>query len=226
VTGRQLDDEVAMNEHQPARCNDHAAVRRAREGGNCAIHFRRIACVDLSYLYPQRRRQCLDDAKLAYSRRRRRIAKHCDARYRRRNLLEQFQPFPADAEFECHEPGGIPPGPGQVLDETGADRIGDDHKHNRHRPRHLQQRAYRRGAWGQDDIRRQCYQFGGMPANGIGIRRCPAGIDLHISADAPSPRLQTLQEGAEPRLVMRIVSRCGEEHADAAHTLALLRVRG
>jgi hypothetical protein len=64
-----------------------------------------------------------------------------------------------------------------------------------------------------------------MPADGIGIRRCPAGIDLHISADAPSPRLQPLQEGAEPRLVMRIVRRCGEEHADAAHTLALLRAR-
>src|SRR5262249_739136 len=110
VTGRKLDDEVATNEHQPARCTDHPAVGRAREGRNCALHFRQIACVDLSYLYPQRRRQCLDDAELAYSRRRRRIAKHCDARYRRRNLLEQFQPFPADAEFECHEPGGIPPG--------------------------------------------------------------------------------------------------------------------
>src|SRR5262249_20069993 len=43
--------------------------------------------------------------------------------------------------------------------------------------------------------------------------------------DAPSPRLQPLQEGAEPRLVMRIVRRCGEEDADAAYTLALLRAR-
>ena len=94
----------------------------------------------------ERRRQRLHDAKLAYSRRRRRITKYCDARYRRRNLLEQFEPLSADAEFECHEPRSIPPGPGQVLDETGPDRIGDDHEHNRHRPRYLQQRAYRRGA--------------------------------------------------------------------------------
>src|SRR5215475_14552288 len=62
-----------------------------------------------------------------------------------------------------------------------------------------------------------------MPADGIGIRRCPAGIDLHISADGPAKRLHPLQEGSEPCLVMRIVRRCGEEHADAPHPLALLR---
>src|SRR5262245_41973022 len=62
-----------------------------------------------------------------------------------------------------------------------------------------------------------------MPADGIGIRRCPAGIDLHISADGPTKRLQPLQEGSEPCLIMRIVRRCGDEHADAAHPLALLR---
>src|SRR5262249_33612708 len=65
----------------------------------------------------------------------------------------------------------------------------------------------------------------GMPADGIGIRRCPAGIDLHISADGPAKRLQPLQEGSEPCLVVRIVRRCGEEHADAPHPLALLRAR-
>src|SRR5215475_3649565 len=64
-----------------------------------------------------------------------------------------------------------------------------------------------------------------MPADGIGIGCCPAGIDLHISADGPAKRLQPLQEGSEPCLVMRIVRRCGEEHADAPHPLALLRAR-
>src|SRR5262249_22647473 len=63
------------------------------------------------------------------------------------------------------------------------------------------------------------------PADGIGIGCCPAGIDLHISADGPAKRLQPLQEGSEPCLVMRIVRRCGEEHADAPHPLALLRAR-
>ena len=88
VLGHKFDNEVTMNEHPPARCNDHAAVRHAREGDNCALHFGWIARVDQSCLYPERRRQRLDDAKLAYSRRRRRITKYCDARYRRRNLLE------------------------------------------------------------------------------------------------------------------------------------------
>ncbi len=34
-------------------------------------------------------------------------AKHRHARQSRRHLLEQFKPFPAQAEFDAHEKGGI-----------------------------------------------------------------------------------------------------------------------
>ena len=40
----------------------------------------------------------------------RRIAQHANARDVRRDLLEQLQPFPADAVFERGEPGALPPG--------------------------------------------------------------------------------------------------------------------
>src|SRR5262249_48769763 len=68
VLGHKFDNEVTMNEHPPARCNDHAAVRHAREGDNCALHFGWIARVDQSCLYPERRRQRLGDGKLAGAR--------------------------------------------------------------------------------------------------------------------------------------------------------------
>src|SRR5262245_30933038 len=62
--------------------------------------------------------------------------------------LSSSSHFPLMLNSNAMNPVAFPPGPGQILDETGADRIGDDHEHNRHRPRHLQQRAYRRGARG------------------------------------------------------------------------------
>jgi hypothetical protein len=49
-----------------------------------------------------------------------------------RDLLEQFQPFPAQAVFECDETGGITAGPRQTLDETGANWIKDSREYNRH----------------------------------------------------------------------------------------------
>ena len=54
------------------------------------------------------------------------IPKHRHSRHARRDLLEQLQPFPADAVFENAETGGVAARPRQAVDEAGADRIGDD----------------------------------------------------------------------------------------------------
>ena len=60
------------------------------------------------------------------------IPKDRRSRHARRDLLEQFQPFPAQAVFELHEAGGVAARPRQAIDEAGADRIGDDREHDRH----------------------------------------------------------------------------------------------
>src|SRR4029077_17695089 len=42
----KLDDQVEMNERQPARCNDQTAVRRARECAHRALDLATVALVD------------------------------------------------------------------------------------------------------------------------------------------------------------------------------------
>jgi hypothetical protein len=48
------------------------------------------------------------------------------------SLFEQFQPFPAQAIFELNETGCIAARSRQAINEPGADRVGDYHKHDGH----------------------------------------------------------------------------------------------
>ena len=154
------------------------------------------------------------------------IPKDRRSRHARRDLLEQLQPFPADAVFEIHETGGVAARPRQAVDEAGADRIGDDDReHDRHGAGRLQQRRHGRGAMGQNDVRRERDQFRRVSANVGGIGCGPAGVDPHVAADGPAQLRQPLQERPDPGLKFRIVRGCGQEHADAPHPLGLLRAR-
>ena len=153
------------------------------------------------------------------------IPKDRHARHVRRDLLEQLQPFPAKAEFEIHEPGGVAARPRQAIDEAGGDRIGDGREHDRHRAGRLQQRRHGRGAVGKDDIGRERRQFRRVSANVVGIGRGPAGVDPHVAADGPARLRQLLQERPHPGLKFRIVRGCGQEHADAPHPVGLLCTR-
>ena len=49
------------------------------------------------------------------------------------DLLEQLQPFPAQAGFENHEAGGVAARPRKAIDEAGGDGIGADREHDRNR---------------------------------------------------------------------------------------------
>ena len=142
------------------------------------------------------------------------------SRHAWRDLLEQLQPFPAQAVFESHETGGVAARPRQAVDEAGADRIDDDREHDRHRAGRLQQRPHGR-AMGQDDVRRERDQFRRVSANFGGIGRGPAGVDPHVAADAPAQERQPLLERPDAGLIFRIVRGCGQEYADAPHPLGL-----
>src|SRR6516225_5368651 len=50
----------------------------------------------------------------------------------RRDLFQQLQPFRAQAVFEGGEAGGIATRPREAIDKASADRIGNDHEHDRH----------------------------------------------------------------------------------------------
>ena len=78
---------------------------------------------------------------------------------------------------------------------------------------------------GQDDVRRERDQFRRISANVVGIAGGPADVDPHVAADRSNPVHQRLQECADPGLKFRIVRGCRQQHADAPHALALLRMR-
>ena len=77
---------------------------------------------------------------------------------------------------------------------------------------------------GQDNVGRERGQFRRVSANVGGIGCGPAGIDPHVTADGPTQVLQRLQERPDASLKFRIVRGRGQEHADAPHPLALLRL--
>src|SRR5262249_25739381 len=78
---------------------------------------------------------------------------------------------------------------------------------------------------GYDHVRRERRQLCCVPANFIGFGRGPARVDLHVAADAPAGLLETLQESAEAGLKFPIVRTRGQENANEAHLLTLLRAR-
>jgi hypothetical protein len=60
------------------------------------------------------------------------IPKDRRSRHARRDLLEQIQPFPAQAIFILDKAGGVAARPRQAIDEAGADRISDKREYYRH----------------------------------------------------------------------------------------------
>ena len=87
------------------------------------------------------------------------IPKDRRARHARRDLLEQFQPFAAQAVFELRETGGVAARPRQAVDEAGADRI-DDMANTIGTVRvACSNAANGRRAMSQDDVRRERDQF-------------------------------------------------------------------
>jgi hypothetical protein len=50
----------------------------------------------------------------------------------------------------------------------------------------------------------------------------PADVDLNVAADYPAQQSHSLVEGANACLIFRIDRGCGQKHANAARTFALL----
>ena len=96
MTGRQRDDQVAMNYRQRARRHDQAVIRPAREGRDGALDLAGVVHINRVQLDAKRRRHGLDGAELADPAGVAGIPKDRHARYAWRDLFEQLQPFRAD----------------------------------------------------------------------------------------------------------------------------------
>jgi hypothetical protein len=121
----------------------------------------------------------LDSAQLAkpYGK----ISKHRHSRHPRHDLFEQFKPLPADAVFERSKAGDVAARPGQAIDETCADRVGDNREHDGYRARRLLQCLNAGGGRGQNDVRRERQQFLGVSSKVSGVARCPAIVDPNVA---------------------------------------------
>jgi hypothetical protein len=112
----------------------------------------------------------LDDAELCGAGRDVGIAKDRHPRHAWHHLLEQLQPFSAQAVFGRNESGGIAAWPRQTIYEAGADRINNVCEHDRHGAGRPQQRPHlARAANRQNHIRRERGQFCRVFANVVGI---------------------------------------------------------
>ena len=122
VPSGKRDDLVPMKYSTRARRHDQTAIRSARERGDSALDFASLAYVNRPQLHPERRRHGLDCGKLPDPGGCGWIPKDRHSRQAWRDLLEQFQPFPAQAVFEGNETGGV---------AAGADWIEDGREYNR-----------------------------------------------------------------------------------------------
>ena len=91
-----------------------------------------VAHVDRAHLDPERWRRCLDGAPQADPGGYGCIPKDRRSRHGRCDLLEQFQPFPAQAIFVLDKARGVAARPREAIDEAGADRVGDIVEHDWH----------------------------------------------------------------------------------------------
>ncbi len=97
------------------------------------------------------------------------------------------------------KPVALPPGRARLVDEAGADRIGDDREHDRHGAGRLQQRPHGRGAMGQDDVRRERGQFRRVSANVGGIGRRPSAMSIRTLRPMVQPNCASACRNAAMR---------------------------
>src|SRR5215470_601872 len=126
--------------------HDQAAIRSSHKGGDGTLRFGGVATCDRGYLHAKRRSHRLDGGKLANPLDSGISSQKRDASYAWRDLLEQFHPFCAEAEFGSHEAGAVAAWLRQASDQTRADRIDDVAEYDRYVASRLLQRCRRRQA--------------------------------------------------------------------------------
>src|SRR5262245_20099406 len=110
-----------MKHCSAACCHDQTTIRGVRKGFDRALDLPGIAHVDRAHFYADRCCRGLDGAELADTGGAGRIPKHRHPPHVRRELLEQLQPFAAQAVFKYDETSGVATWPCQAVDEAGAD---------------------------------------------------------------------------------------------------------
>src|SRR5262245_4662658 len=154
VPRRKRNDEISMTLRRTTRRQYQTAVLGSRKRRHGLLDLVRISHVDWVDFHPEHWRHGLNRSKLAGACSQSGIAKDCCSGYARRDLLEQFQPFSAKAEFELRKASGVAAWARQTVHETGPHWIAGNWKHDRHGAGCLQQRRNRTIAMSENNVRR------------------------------------------------------------------------
>ena len=225
VSGGQRDDQLAMSDRQHARRHNQANVRGAREGRDGALDLAGVAHADRAHLHPERRRHRLDRGELANPGGYGSITKDRRSHHTRRDLFEQFQPFPAQAKFELGKPVALPPGrarlatkpaptgSGTTTNTIGTVRVACSNGATVELP-------FARMTSGASAINSAAYL-----RMLVGVASRPAGVDPHVAA-AVQPNCRSPCRNAARRACASGLSWPSHEDADAPHRSRLLRACG
>src|SRR5450759_3004332 len=196
------------------------------KGLDAPLDFPFVAHVDGSHFQALRWGHSLNNGELTNPGRYCGIPKNCRSRDTRCDLLEQVRPFSTQTGFEQHKAGHVTTGPRQTLDEAGTNRIDNDCEYNWHCTGCPDQRRHGRVADSQNNVGPERNQFCRIFPHG-GATACAAtNVDLDVAALSPAKSLKLLRERSDAEFGLRVVPGDAREHADAPHTLALLRARG
>ena len=138
-----------------------------------------------------------------------RIPKHRHSRHAGRDLLEQLQPFPADARIRTTmKPVVLPPGRARLSTKPAPTGSATDGEHDRHGACRLQQRPRSRTASSQDDVRRELRPIPPRICERVRRRSRPSGCRCARCGRRSSPiALSACANASDAALRFRIVRR-------------------
>src|SRR5262249_18752220 len=153
------------------------------------------------------------------------IEHECDPRHMRCNLLEQPQPLCSYRGLDVGEPGNVAAWMCQAPNETLGDRFVGPGEDDRHRDSCLLQRGHRLASTGYNHVRRERQQFPNGGLRLFNVSDAPMIVDLNVATDCPSQLFETLLQRYRTDQTLWVTLGKWHQHADTAHTLALLRAR-
>jgi hypothetical protein len=215
--------QIAMNDRQRARRHDQTAIIALRECCDSAFDFAGITQADWAQFYSERWRHGLDGSELPGPGALRGIPNDRNSRHAWRNLLEQFQPFTAHAEFEIGKAGDVAARARQAIDKAGSDRISGLSEHDRYVAARLHQRCDDLTARGKYDVWRERDKFRSVSPILVGSARTPAVIDLQVAADNPAQFLEALLERRDTGLTFQFALGESQQHTNPPHLLGTRR---
>src|SRR5260370_29142673 len=143
----------------------------------------------------------------------------------RHRLFQHLEPFATHRSVVAGEACDVAAGMGETGNETGADRIADLGKHDRHLLLHWLQQSNCEIAERHDDIGRECKQFRSSRPHLLRSACPPAHFDARVAIPGPAQLFNPPKKGG--KVSFTLLGRSdAHQHRDCAASVSLQRVGG